>query len=132
MNDTSTGCRFCGHPTTSGAEAHWNCGGILPERPHDAAVSVADHIVRMLRPRQTLRADGTYRKNAPPVLSEAQLRGQMRPELLDAFDEGLGLALAAKSVRRDGKGLRLGTNPRRRQARPQRDNGTEPGLFDLT
>jgi hypothetical protein len=124
-------CTLCGTPTTGGAGAHWRCGGILPDDPRHAAVSVADHIVRLLTPKRTQRADGKYVRQPAPTLRPEQLRAKLRPELFEHFDDGLDLALAAGAIRREPSGaLRLAPTPRRSPAKPK-DDGREPGLFDL-
>ena len=127
-----TTCTFCGGATTHDGTAHWACGGVLPDDPRHAAVSVADHLVRVLTPKRVSRPDGragVVRKPAE-VMSPAQLRACLRPELYEHFDAGLALALAAGAVRQESGGSYRLTPARRRSAKPK-DDGSAPGLFGL-
>ena len=126
-----TTCILCGGPTADDGVAHWTCGGIVPDDERHAAISVADHIVRLLTPKRTQQANGKATRKPAPVLLPSRLRARLRPELVEYFDDGVALALAAGAIRRERQGgYRLAPTPRRKPAK-QRDDGSEPGLFDL-
>jgi hypothetical protein len=111
-----TDCRICGHPTTSGQSTHYVCGGIEPDDPRFAAAFAADHIVRLLKRKQSQRAD--------------ELWVHLRPELADHFDAAIDLLIEAGSIRRvSGK---FSLVPERQVREPTTaDDGTAAGLFEL-
>jgi hypothetical protein len=123
-------CMFCHEATADNTTAHWKCGGILPDDPRHAGVSVADHIVRLLTPHRVPVGSGAYRKLPAPTLSLDELRARMRPELVEHFGDGLALAREAGAVCQSGDKVRLARTERKPST--PRDDGTEPGLFDLS
>jgi hypothetical protein len=123
-----TDCTFCGQAVTTGATAHWRCGGILPDDPRHAAVSVADHIVRLLTPRREFMGTG-YRTVRPAPLTRDSLRARLRPELLEYADDGIDLALAARRIDVAPEGaITLAAAPLRKR---EHDDGSAEGLFEL-
>ena len=108
-------CTFCGGPTADGGASTGAVAGSLPDDPRHAAVSVADHIVRVLTPKRVQRArDGRPIRKPAEAMSPAQLRARLRPELYEHFDDGLELALAAGAIRCEPSGAyRLAPTPRR-------------------
>lgn len=122
-------CIFCGKPTTDGT-AHWACGGILPGDPRHAAISAADHVVRLLTPKRTQDASAGTKRAPAPAMTTAELRAKLRPVLAEHLDDGLALAVEVGAVRATTSG-RYELAPQNRSPRPARDDGTEPGLFEL-
>ena len=117
-----TSCTFCGADTTTGSTAHWRCGGILPDDPRQAAVSAADHIVRLLTPKRVQREDGRTFRKPPEALSPAQLRAKLRPELYEHFDDGSGPGAGGRCDPPRAQRLPAGTDitPQARQAEGRR------------
>jgi hypothetical protein len=121
---TTTTCRFCGEEVVGGGSAHWACGGVLPDSERECPIAIADHVVRLLE-RKTRQ--GKQMKRRPWTRQE--LWGHVRPELAPYFKDGLNLAVEAGKIRRDGSKFTL--TPTRVPQRPERDDGSAIGLFDL-
>lgn len=128
MTESKPLCIFCHGPVTGGT-AHWRCGGILPDNPRHAAISVAEHTVRLLTPKRVHNGAGKVVRGAAVVLSADELRDRLRPELLDAFQDGLDLALQAGAISPTAGGFKLAVKSK---TRPVRDDGSDDGLFELS
>jgi hypothetical protein len=124
-----TDCTFCGQPISTGADAHWRCGGILPDDPRHSAISVADHIVRLLTPKRKFTNNG-YRAQRTEPLTRDSLRARLRPELVEYANDGIELALAARRIECDAGGVLTLARARAPRARAV-DDGSAAGLFEL-
>lgn len=123
---TMTPCAICGEIVPSGASAHEQCGGYLPDNPREYTLWAARHLEKQLSP---IRLPNNQLKQRPRTIE--QVRARMRPEYRGrVFEWALELLHGAGKITYAADKIRLAP-AKRVLRRPVCDDGSADGLFPM-